>query len=138
MALSAARNLPHFPDQEIREFPVVANAVIYRGALLSIRSSGYVDLLAAGEQFAGVAYENKTGTGTSGAVKVRAYVRGTFEHPLSSAAVTDLGDAIYATADDAISKTATNNTYIGRCVGFVDSATILVDIDAAFGQIAAP
>jgi len=99
MALSAARDLPRLVDQDTRELPVVASVVIYKGALLSVRSSGYVGPLAAGEQFAGIAYESKTGTGTNGAVKVRAYVRGTFQHALGSAAVTDLGD-------DAFGRTA--------------------------------
>jgi hypothetical protein len=139
MALSANRDLPKLLDQEIREFPVVANAVIYRGALLSIRSTGYVGPLAAGEQFAGIAYEEKNATGAAnGAKKVRAYVRGSFQHALSGAAVTDLGDALYASADDTVTKTSGSNTFVGKIIGFVDSATVLFDLDTAFGQIAAP
>jgi hypothetical protein len=139
MTLSAAVDRPHYPDQELREFPVVASAVIYKGALLSIRSTGYVGPLVAGEQFAGIAYESMDATGAaSGAKKVRAYVQGDFELPLASAAVTDLGDAIYGTADDATSKTLTSNTYIGVIVGYVSSAVVIVRINDAFGRIAVP
>jgi hypothetical protein len=107
--------------------------------LLSIRSSGYVGPLAAGEQFAGVAYEAVDATGAAkGAKKVRAYQRGSFEHALSGAAITDIGDAVYASADDTITKTSTSNTFIGKITGFPAAGKVIVDIDMAFGQIAAP
>jgi hypothetical protein len=139
MTLAAAVDRPHYVDQKIREHPVVANAVIYRGALLSIRSTGYVGPLVAGEQFAGIAYASVDATGAaSGAKKVKAYTQGDFEVPLASAAVTDLGDAIYGTADDATSKTATSNTFLGVIVGYVSSTVVIVRINSAFGAIAAP
>ena len=139
MTLTAAIDRPHYVDQELREFPVVASAVIYKGALLSIRSSGYVGPLVAGEQFCGIAYSSVDATGAaSGAKKVKAYVQGDFEVPLASAAVTDLGDALYGTADDATSKTLTSNTYIGVIVGFVSSSVVIVRINDAFGRIAVP
>jgi hypothetical protein len=104
-----------------------------------VRSSGYVGPLVANEQFAGVAYESIDATGAAnGAKKVRAYVLGDFELPLSGAVVTDLGDAIYGTADDATSKTSTSNTYIGVIVGYVSSTVVIVRINDAFGRIAAP
>jgi predicted RecA/RadA family phage recombinase len=138
MALAAAVDRPHHIDQQLREFPVVASAVIYRGAALSVRSSGYVGPLAAGEQFAGFAYESVTGTGTNGEKKVQAYVQGDFEVPLASAAVTDLGDALYASDDGTFTKTSASNTYVGVIVGYVSSTTVIVRINDAFGRTAAP
>jgi hypothetical protein len=139
MTLAAAIDRPRYIDQEIREFPVVASAVIYKGAFLSIRSTGYVGPLVAGEQFAGIAYASVDATGAaSGAKKVKAYTQGDFEVPLASAAVTDLGDALYGTADDATSKTSTSNTFLGVIVGYVSSTVVIVRINSAFGAIAAP
>ena len=139
MALTANRDLPRLVDQDIREFPVATNVKIYKGALLSIRSTGYVGPLVAAEQFAGVAYEEVDNTGgANGAKKVKAFVRGGFEHALASAAVTDLGDAVYASADDTITKTSASNTFIGKIVEYAGTNLVKVDIDTAFGQIAAP
>jgi len=138
MALSAALDRPHYIDQELREFPVVASAVIHKGAALSVRSSGYVGPLAAAEQFAGLAYESVTGTGTNGEKKVRAYVLGDFEVPLASAAVTDLGDDLFASDDATFIKTSSGNSYTGKIIGFVSSTTVIVRINDAFGRTAAP
>ncbi|MBI4719475.1 MAG: hypothetical protein HY763_16895 [Planctomycetes bacterium] len=139
MALTAAVDRPHYVDQKLREFQVATNVKIYKGALLSVRSTGYVGPLVAGAQSAGIAFETADNTGgANGAKKVRAYVQGDFELPLSGAAITDIGDAIYGTADDATSKTAASNTYIGVIVGFVSSTTVIVRINDAFGRTAAP
>lgn len=139
MALTKARELERYIDQEIREFPVATNVKIFKGGFLSIRSSGFVGPLTAGEQFAGVAFETVDATGlANGIKKVRSFVRGTFEHALASAAATDLGDAVYSSADDTITKTSPSNTFIGKITGFPATDTVLVDIDSAFGQIAAP
>jgi hypothetical protein len=139
MALSKPIDRPHYPDQELREFAVATNVNIHRGAALSFRSSGYVGPLVAGEKNAGFAYESANNTGgANGAVRVRSYVRGSFEVPLSSAAITDLGLALYASADDAFTKTSSSNTFIGKISGFPKADTVIVDIDMAFGQIAAP
>ena len=55
MTLSASIDRPHYVDQELRQFAVATNVKIYKGALLSVRSTGYVGPLVAGEQFAGIA-----------------------------------------------------------------------------------
>lgn len=139
MTLSAVREVPRFVDQELRSFAVATNVKIYKGALLSVRSTGYVGPLVAGEQFAGIAYETIDNTGgANGAENVRAYVKGDFELPLASAAITDIGDACYGSADDTLTKTSSSNTYIGVIIGFVSSTTIHLRIDDAFGRIAAP
>lgn len=139
MTLSASIDRPHHIDQELRQFAVATNVKIYRGALLSVKSSGYVGPLIAGEQFAGLAFEDMDNIGgANGAKKVRAYTKGDFELPLGSAAITDIGDAVYGTADDAISKTNTSNTYCGVVVGYVSSTTVIVRINDAFGRTAAP
>lgn len=139
MTLSASIDRPHHIDQELRQFAVATNVKIYRGALLSVKSSGYVGPLIAGEQFAGIALEDMDNSGgANGAKKVRAYTVGDFELPLSGAAITDIGDAIYGTADDATSKTSSSNTYIGVITGYVGSTTVIVRINDAFGRIAAP
>ncbi len=139
MTLSASIDRPHYVDQDLRQYAVATNVKIYKGALLSVKSTGYVGPLIAGEQFAGIAYEDMDNTGgANGAKKVRAYTRGDFELPLSGAAITDIGDAVYGTADDAISKTSTSNTYCGVVVNYISSTTVSVRINDAFGRTAAP
>jgi len=138
-ALAANLDRPHYVDQQLREFAVVTNVKVFKGSLLSVRSTGYVGPLAAAEQFAGIAYEFMDNTGgASGAKKVRAFTEGDFEVPLASAAITDIGDALYASDDATFTKTSSGNTYVGVIVGYVDASTVIVRINDAFGRTAAP
>ncbi|MEK6676575.1 MAG: hypothetical protein AABZ47_13095 [Planctomycetota bacterium] len=136
MALTANREVPHLPDKELREFPVATAVKIYKGALLTTRSTGFVGPFAdeGTEQFAGIAYEEADNTGgANGAKKVRAYTEGDFELPLSGAAQTDLHDLVYGSADDTLTKTATAHTRVGRIMGFPSAGKVLVRIDEALG-----
>src|SRR4051812_47939648 len=90
MALSNDRNTPR-ADGEIREFPVLANAVIYAGALVAITAAGYAEggAVATTLKAVGRAEEHVDNTGGASGdltVKVR---KGIFRFKNSAA-----GDAI--------------------------------------------
>jgi hypothetical protein len=130
MALTAARHLDSFPDQQLREFGVAAAAVIHKGALLSLRSSGYVGPLAAGEPLCGLAYESaNNASGNNGEKKVRAYVLGDFVFPLSGATVADIGKPVFGVADDALSLTGNGTSYVGTVIGILDTDQAIIRID---------
>lgn len=129
MALTAPVNRDHFVDQSLREFPVAADAVIHKGALLSVDSNGMAAPLTAGELFIGVAYESADATGLAdGAKKVRAFTQGDFVLPLGSAAATDTGLALYASDDGTLTKTALNNTFVGHIVHLHAAGEVVVRI----------
>ena len=68
MPLTANRDVDHYVDQELRTFPVAAAKHVYKGALVGTDSAGYARPLAAGDSFAGIAYEEMDNSaGASGA-----------------------------------------------------------------------
>jgi hypothetical protein len=91
--------------------------VYYKGALLMFSATGYLIVCAdtASCTFAGVCVRQVTLA--TGSVEVE-FEEGIFRVAFGSAAQGDVGDVIYATADDTIAKTATNVAPMGKCVGF--------------------
>lgn len=137
MALTANRDVPHFVDQQLRAFKVGGGETIYKGAFVSVDSSGYGAALAAGETCIGLAFEEcDNSTGSDGDKSIRCYTQGDFEYALSGAAVTNIGDAVYASADDTLTFTSTANSFVGYCVDVPSSGTIILRI-APFTTVAA-
>jgi hypothetical protein len=134
MALTANCELDRYVDQELRALPIKASTSVYKGALLGIDSgTGCVRGLVAGDAFAGISYEEMSnGTATDGAVKVRAYTVGDFEVPLGSAAQSNNGALVYASADDTFTLTSTDNSAVGRQVDAVGSDKIVLRIKSVF------
>ena len=107
---------------------------IYQGALVSLNAGGYAKPLAAGEAFAGVAYEEIDNTGGADGDKVvRLYTEGDFEFPLSGATQANVGDAVYASDDGTLTFTATANSFVGYCIDVPAAGTIILRLKA-FGQ----
>jgi len=131
MALSANQEVDHYIDQELRTFKVAASAHVYKGALVSVKTDGYAHGLVAGELFVGIAYEEAdNSSGADGAKSVRVYTLGDFDHALSGAAIANVGDAVYASADGTLTFTATNNSYVGVCIDVPSSGNIILRLDA--------
>jgi hypothetical protein len=130
MALTANREVDHYIDQEIRSFQVAASEHVYKGALVGLSSGGYAQALTAGDAFIGVAYEEvDNSSGSDGDVSVRVYTLGDFGHALSGATVADIGSAVYASADDTLTLTSTNNSYVGVAMDVPSSGQIILRID---------
>lgn len=136
MALSQNRNLDRYVDQELRMLPLCAESCVFQGSLLGIEAaSGCVRALEAGDAFAGIAYEAAdNATLTDGAFSVRAHTVGDFEHPVSAADLANNGKAVYASDDDALTFTPTDNSYVGRQVGVVGSDKIVLRIRSVFSS----
>ena len=130
MALTANREVDHYIDQELRSLQVAAGKQIYKGALVGVTTGGYAQPLTAGDLFVGIAYEEMDNTsGADGDESVRIYTVGDFGHALSGAAVSNLGDAVYASADDTLTFTATANSYVGHAIDVPTSGEIILRLD---------
>lgn len=135
MPLTSNRELERYVDQELRALPVKGAARIYKGALVGIdAATGCARGLVAGDAFAGVAYEEaNNSTGSDAAITVRVYTLGDFEHALGSAARTSNGAAVYASADNTLTLTASGNSAVGRQIDAPTSSKIVVRIKSVFG-----
>lgn len=130
MALTANRDVAHVIDQELKSYPVAAGAHIYKGGFVGLDANGNARALTAGDQAVGLAYEEKDNTsGADGDVQVRVFSQGDFLHALTGAARTNIGAAVYASADDTLTFTATGNSLVGVCIDVPEPGTILLRLD---------
>ena len=130
MALTTNREVNHYIDQELRSLQVAADSHVYKGAMLGLTSGGYVRPLSAGDLFAGIAYEEMDNTGgANGDKSVRIYTLGDFGLSLSGAVISNIGDAVYASADDTLTFTATSISYVGYVIDVPTNGEIILRLD---------
>lgn len=121
-------------DGEMIDVPVLADAVIYKGAIVVDVGTGYASAgtNAGSYTFLGIAVEKADNDGGSdGDISVRVYKTGVFQIPKPTAVQTDLGVAMYIRDDNTVDTASTNSILAGYCVDIVDSSTIKLRIDLA-------
>ena len=104
--------------------------IVYRGSLVTIDSTGYLQPLLneANEAFAGVASEKvDNSAGAAGDKSCQVYTEGVFYFAGTGFAQTDVGTLAFGTDDQTVSLTP-SNVCVGRIVEFVSSTEIGVDI----------
>lgn len=85
----------------------------------------------AGDPFIGIAYEEiDNSSGSNGDESVRTFTQGDFEHALSGAAVTNNRAAIYASDDETLTTTSTDNSLVGYQMGVPASNKIVLRLQA--------
>jgi 3D (Asp-Asp-Asp) domain-containing protein len=115
------------------------NVLIPKGALVSINAAGYATNAtdAAGETFAGVAYETvDNSAGAVGACEIRVLTTGTFVFVDGggNGAITDVGVQFNIVDNQTITDAATTNSLkAGVCVESIDANTVRVRIDRFAG-----
>lgn len=120
MALTANRKVSEFVGDNYRfeDYPVLAAKHIYQGGFVGLTPSGHAKPFEPGDVFVGVSYEERDNTnGASAALYVRTITQNfDFEHTLTSVAITDVGKAVYATADDTLSLTGHPDAFVGKII----------------------
>ena len=130
MALTANVQRVYQVDQTLRTFPVTANVVIFKGALVGLHiSTKQLRPYATSDYFVGIAEEKVDSTGlASGAVSCQVRTQGDYELPLTVTQA-DMGRTVEATADDAIAFGATANRIVGRVIGVVSATVALIRLN---------
>lgn len=111
--------------------PVAQSTTLYEGTLAYVNSSGYADddTNSGANDFAGVVINPEdNSSGSNGDLNVDLWQEGTFLLTGTGFTQGTVGSDIYGSDNYAVTTTASNNTYIGRCVGYVSSTKILVKI----------
>jgi len=112
---------------ELSEVPAAA-VEIFEGACLGDNGAGYARGLVAGDAFRGHAMEYiNNSAGSAGAVSVECF-RGRYRLKLaiSGVAITDVGRAVYASADNTYTLVAGGNSRIGTVVRYSESGYAIV------------
>jgi hypothetical protein len=135
MAAQTAARDPKRKDGVIVAYPLAAAGQVYKGGLVSIRvADGYLYPARSGtatDLFVGIASETKAGDGTDGSVKCKVEKTGSFVFVSSGLAQTDVGTAVYASDDQTVTKTSTNNQLVGYIEEFISATLVRVRINLA-------
>ena len=134
-ALAADRNTARY-DGKLTGYPVAASTKIYKGSLVCLNASGYAVAAAntAAYKFVGVAISQAdNSSGSNGDINVEVRTEGVFDFVSSGLAVTDVGETVYVSDDQTVTKTVGNNIVVGVLDAYVSATVARVKI----GKIAA-
>lgn len=131
MALTKDVDLPEVIG-DYADIPVAAAVKIFQGSLVAVNAAGFAKLGATGDTFfAGVADKlADNSAGAAGDIRVRVKRSIQFRvMTLSGAAQADIGDLLYATDENTITKTASTNLPIGRVHAYLTTDTIIAKLE---------
>jgi len=120
---------------EYADHPVVADTVIYEGALVTIDADGFATNLvgadAATTFLAGIAFRGVSNAGGASGAKMVKVRRGQryYEVALSSAAQTDVGAVLYATDENTFTLTSTGAKAIGHVAQLAGTNKVIVRLE---------
>lgn len=112
--------------------PVIATDIIYEGAAVGIvKATGHARPLAAGDDFAGFCVQQAdNSSGAAADINVEVVDIGTASLSVSGAVITDVGQPVYATDDNAFVFLPTGAVFIGFVKRFVSAGVVIVDFNA--------
>lgn len=115
---------------EHNHFPVIASDIIYEGAAVGDNGSGYARPLSGGDRFLGICREQAdNSSGSAGDINVEVLRKGAVVLSVTGAVITDVGQPVYASDDNAFSFIKTSGSYIGRVKRWVSSGVVEVGFD---------
>jgi hypothetical protein len=141
---TAAREASKKPG-EIVSYLMAGSSIgtIWKGSLVFTQhantptSEGYAgntarSVASNGDVFLGVAYESvDNSTGADGAKRVRVNKRGVYRFTHSGLTQVNVGSKAYASDNQTVTTTSTNNIYVGDIEEIIDTTTVAVRIDHA-------
>lgn len=128
MPLSADRPYETSGFMESVRVKMTTNDIYYKGAIVNVTAAGGLGIVASDTvnqgAFSGIVTKQLDNTGKTEYAEIEI---GKVWIPFASAAQADVGDVVYATADDTIAKSATNADPCGRIVDVRVGVAALVD-----------
>lgn len=131
MATTTERKITR-ADSDKGSCPVAASTKVPGGTLVFFNTSGYaINAIAAGaNKLLGVSYTTADNSGgANGDLTVEYWRRGQFEFAIAAATQADVGKRVYAVDNDTVSKTSTNQTYVGTISEVLSATSVMVDLD---------
>lgn len=132
VALTADANRTE-KEGRLQAVPVLAGAVIYKGALVKTTAAGYLAPASAeaSAKAAGVAYESVDNTdGGSGDVSVRVEMKRAFEVAGAGFTQADMFKPVYASDDNTVSTTqGANEQEFGKIIEVFSATKVLVSLN---------
>ena len=110
-------------------YPVIGGDIIYEGAAVGlVAGTGHARPLVGGDRFAGFAEANADNSaGAAAAINVRTISEGLIELAVAGAVITDVGQPVYATDDNAFVFSPVGASFIGIARRFVSAGRVTVE-----------
>lgn len=136
MTTLAANATRAFEVGNRNEFPMIAADIIYEGAAVGlVKSTGLARPLAAGDRFVGFAEAKAdNAAGAAAAINVRTVEEGKIELAIAGLLITDVGQPVYASDDNAFSLVPTGKVFVGFVHRFVSAGVGVVCFDCVCYQ----
>ena len=131
MATLAANKARAYELGDIDEFPVIASDIIFEGSAVGlVDATGHAKPLTSSDKFVGFAdAKADNSSGSAADIRVRVRTKGRVEIPVSGATITDVGQPVYATDDNAFQFIATSAVFVGYIWRFVSAGVVIVEFD---------
>ena len=115
----------------LNSIPIIADDIVFGGAMVGDNASGYGRPLVAGDPFRGHSVEKVDNTGgAAGALNIELQAgRYRQEVTITSVAITDVGNFVYASDDATYTQTRGANTLVGKITRYVTTNTAEVEFD---------
>jgi hypothetical protein len=132
MTTLAANKPRAFELGDNSHIPVIASDIIFEGSAVGrVIATGHARPLAATDYFAGFSLEKADNSaGAAADINVEVRRKGQIQLPVSGAVITDVGQPVYATDDDAFQFIPTSAVFIGFVKRFVSAGVAIVSYDA--------
>ena len=130
MALSNDQSCTVAAVLALGNHPVKASTRIYQSAFVGDDGAGRARGLVAGDPFLGIAHQNGQDNSSGAAGDKRVDVAAVGELTFNVTGVTgdgDVGDLVYASADNVLTKSSTGNTKIGRITQWLGSTLCKIE-----------
>ncbi len=123
---------------EVREFPVIASDIIYKGALVGVDATGFAEPAAdtTGLAFLGIAVgKADNSSGSSGDINVEVFTIGSFRIVGVGIVQGDLGKVLYVVDDSSVDDGAADNfVAVGTLEEFVSATDVWVRLHVGAAQ----
>ena len=132
MTTLAANQPRDYFEGIIDEIPVIASDIIYQGGAVGIvAATGHARPLTSADRFAGFAEAKADNSaGAAAAIKVRVLRRGRIQLAVTGAVITDIGQPVYASDDNAFQFTPVGGVFVGFVKQYVSSGVVVIAYDA--------
>ena len=132
MATLAADSPMIMVGGERNHIPIIADDIVYEGALVGDNASGYGQPLVAGDPFRGHAVKKVDNTGGAAGVKNIEVLSGRYRLEVSLAgAITDVGRPVYASDDSVLTFIGAGasgaNSYVGVVTRYISATKLEVE-----------
>lgn len=115
----------------LSSIPIIADDIVFGGAMVGDNASGYGRPLVAGDPFRGHSVEKVDNTGGSaGALNIELLAgKYRLQVTITSVAITDVDNEVYASDDATYTQTRGANTLVGKITRYVTTDTAEVEFD---------